>query len=840
MINLYDSMTKPSEFGTNGIAVLNKCIQCTITEENNGIYELLLEYPMEDAITRVGTLTPKIIVGKHVIGEQALTQVPQKWTYLVEGNVIKADGQLFRIYHKTTSTASNSRTVNARHIFYDNTDNQIPAVNLNNVTGAYAMEYLTTHTAYAMNYQVVCDLGGNGSYTSVAKNVVDSILGTTGIVSIFGGEIVRDNFDINLLTHRGSDKGVLIAVGKDIQGITEDVDMDAMCTRAYPSATAYNGKIVTLPEEFIDSPLIGNYPNPKIKGVTFATDQMPLANVTNLAVTNANTNAVNAKALADAGVLTTAWATPIVSDASDEAKVTPAEKVALKGLWTRINAEKPYIDSQSTLYFKASSGTYDTLDLLKADFPNGNGNTYLVTADSKWYFYNGLDWKDTVPITTQKTDYTNAYNVLSPYILPLIKNLTTTTTGIVAATMIAKFAAYYTAKDIILTTITQKLTEQLDIVQAAQNLIYDVIALRALTVAYFGLSSCDLPATNYVVNLLQLSSTVEYANYKQLETVLMGDIVTVKHSKWNLNFKDEVIKTTKNVLTNRLELIELGTAKGNVAGTINTTIQAIKAEVITVDNISKYVTFVDGQVNSVQTLLDGNLTGSNFAPYSITGGQISTGSITAANIAGGTITGDLIQANVITGDLIMANTLTAEQIQAGSITATEIAAKTLTADQIKAGAITATEISSGTITADQIKSGSITADTMVAGTITAASGIIADAAIGTTQIADGSISDAKIVNLTASKITAGTIDAGVIDVINLHADNITVGTINGTQIAPATITSGNIASGTIQAGNIAAGTITAAQLMEGTITGNEIALGAIASQHLNVSAHMLF
>jgi len=100
-----------------------------------------------------------------------------------------------------------------------------------------------------------------------------------------------------------------------------------------------------------------------------------------------------------------------------------------------------------------------------------------------------------------------------------------------------------------------------------------------------------------------------------------------------------------------------------------------------------------------------------------------------------------------------------------------------------------------------------TVSVLQSGTITAVSGVIANAAIGTAQIAIGAIGNAQIANAAvgtaniqtaaitnalissvgASKLTAGTIDASVITVTNLNCANLTVGTINGAQITTGAI-----------------------------------------------------
>jgi len=141
----------------------------------------------------------------------------------------------------------------------------------------------------------------------------------------------------------------------------------------------------------------------------------------------------------------------------------------------------------------------------------------------------------------------------------------------------------------------------------------------------------------------------------------------------------------------------------------------------------------------------GTITGSNIAASTIsaanlvantiTAGQINAGSIQSAVLTAGSVTGTTIAGNTITASNLVANTITAGQIAANTITSSQIAANTITAANILAGTITASQIAANTITGGNIASGSIAAAQMATGTITAASGIIANAAVGTLQIA---------------------------------------------------------------------------------------------------------
>ena len=85
MISIYDRTE--SNFTHNGI-ILTDVISCEIEEVLNGKYNLELTHPIDEK---------------------------GKWQYLVEENIIKADGQLFRIY--STEKNLNYVYVFARHIF---------------------------------------------------------------------------------------------------------------------------------------------------------------------------------------------------------------------------------------------------------------------------------------------------------------------------------------------------------------------------------------------------------------------------------------------------------------------------------------------------------------------------------------------------------------------------------------------------------------------------------------------------------------------------------------------------------------------------------------------------
>ena len=94
-------------------------------------------------------------------------------------------------------------------------------------------------------------------------NPVDALLGEGGLVDKYGAELARDWFDVFLVKRVGVNSDVQIREGKNLTGISYDVDATNMVTRIMPTGEDADGKILYLPELYIDSPNIGAYTHPK-------------------------------------------------------------------------------------------------------------------------------------------------------------------------------------------------------------------------------------------------------------------------------------------------------------------------------------------------------------------------------------------------------------------------------------------------------------------------------------------------------------------------------------------------------------------------------------------------
>jgi lysophospholipase L1-like esterase len=96
---------------------------------------------------------------------------------------------------------------------------------------------------------------------------------------------------------------------------------------------------------------------------------------------------------------------PVLSGRLNDLSSSLAQKAAQSDLEATnsnvtLKADRTYVDTNlSVLDTKINSqasgspkGTYATLTALQTAFPTGNTNIYVVTADGKWYYWNGSAW----------------------------------------------------------------------------------------------------------------------------------------------------------------------------------------------------------------------------------------------------------------------------------------------------------------------------------------------------------------------------------------------------------------------------------------------------------------
>ncbi len=171
--------------------------------------------------------------------------------------------QPFRIYRVVPSLTDVQ--VYTRHIFYDLLDNMITSYKPGaNVTGATVAQGVMSGCQSEHAFSMFSDLTTTAAEVSFENtNPVEALLGEGGVVEKYKGELARDWFDVYVVNRVGVDSNVEIRQGKNLLGITYDVDETNVATRIMPTGETKDGELLYLDGLYVDSPHIGEYPHPK-------------------------------------------------------------------------------------------------------------------------------------------------------------------------------------------------------------------------------------------------------------------------------------------------------------------------------------------------------------------------------------------------------------------------------------------------------------------------------------------------------------------------------------------------------------------------------------------------
>lgn len=236
----YISVYAPNEtdFTHNGLRILMPTA-CEITEILNGEYTLSITHPRDEW---------------------------GNWQYIRENYIIKAQRQLFRIYRKTLSMSSGGGyqiKADAMHIFYDLNYYFIKDARPTMKTGESALEWITTHTYTARGsstaeqptarFTFSTDIKPSGAYPTAddlktayyeKMSVTKALIGADNcFITVWGGELYRDNFNVIINKRRGGDNAFSIRYGVDMTEIQQEIDYSGYCSAIYYEAAIYNETI---------------------------------------------------------------------------------------------------------------------------------------------------------------------------------------------------------------------------------------------------------------------------------------------------------------------------------------------------------------------------------------------------------------------------------------------------------------------------------------------------------------------------------------------------------------------------------------------------------------------
>lgn len=182
-------------------------------------------------------------------------------TEVVESRQLR--DQPFRIYRIVPEL--DKITAYARHVFYDLADNMIKSYKpSSSTTGAAVVQGIGDHCQSEHDFTFYSDLETTADEVEFTNiNPVEAMLKEGGVVEKYTGELQRDWYDVFMVRRVGHDTDIQIRQGKNLLGISYDVDLTDVTTRIMPTGEDKDGKVLYLPELYVDSPNLSYYPNPK-------------------------------------------------------------------------------------------------------------------------------------------------------------------------------------------------------------------------------------------------------------------------------------------------------------------------------------------------------------------------------------------------------------------------------------------------------------------------------------------------------------------------------------------------------------------------------------------------
>lgn len=214
VIRVYDYTEPQKGFKHNGLAIL-KPSECTSVHELNGRWDVTLTHPVDEW---------------------------GRWKNLLPNNVLKIDGQLFRIdEHESVSDSSGIYIkVHAKHIWYDLADKVIYAKTVDHMNGQQYMNFIfDAHFCHKDGYDEY-EFQHNSDISKVveraeidSETITSAFIGTnTSFLNLYGGELYRNNFyfSINERMEGAKDNAFALKYGFDMTKISQKIDYNDWIT----------------------------------------------------------------------------------------------------------------------------------------------------------------------------------------------------------------------------------------------------------------------------------------------------------------------------------------------------------------------------------------------------------------------------------------------------------------------------------------------------------------------------------------------------------------------------------------------------------------------------------
>ena len=173
--------------------------------------------------------------------------------------------QLFRLREPSKNNETHTVTVTGQHVSYDLAGNLCKNITITQASPAMAMGRITENLMMDYRGTIATNLTSeeNGTYTGKTngKNGMFMLLDPdAGIVHAFNAKFTRDNWDVFVMKKSSALSGYRISYAKNMRGVTWKKSSAGLVTRVVPVAKNTDGEDLYLPEKWVDSAHIAEYP----------------------------------------------------------------------------------------------------------------------------------------------------------------------------------------------------------------------------------------------------------------------------------------------------------------------------------------------------------------------------------------------------------------------------------------------------------------------------------------------------------------------------------------------------------------------------------------------------
>lgn len=217
-VSIYDIHEPQNGYDHNGVAVLMPS-EVTSDKEDKGRWEINIRHPIDDY---------------------------GKWTYIIGQNVVKVNGQLFRIdeteiYHDAEQEYI---AAHAKHITYDLNDRFVDDLSISTDSGNSFIDQVirrssellpTQHpTPDEYTFHITSDITGELNSNIHDQTVIGALFGDDNSLAVqYGGELYRDNFHISInrtMENLPASPAFIIRYGTDMTKISYKIDFSSWIT----------------------------------------------------------------------------------------------------------------------------------------------------------------------------------------------------------------------------------------------------------------------------------------------------------------------------------------------------------------------------------------------------------------------------------------------------------------------------------------------------------------------------------------------------------------------------------------------------------------------------------